>query len=399
MKYIQNDPRTQQALNHWAGSNGCIMATYFFWSAGTLLQKSLEGLLRSILFDIFVSNPSLIQLSLPERSKTLETSTLPSGRFTGFATVDGKVTDLNTWTQTQLLRALGNLSTTPSINQKFCLFIDGLDEYYGEHSTLIQILEEISIGHNFKLCVSSRPWNLFEDALGSDATRKLYIHELTKNDIRNYTVQTLRENPRWREEASKDPRYNLLTEKIAERAQGVFLWVVLVVRSIKEGVINRDSIKLLQHRLRDLPSDLSEFFRHILVSIPPIYHRQTALYFQVTLQARSSLPVLLYSFLDDCLESSEAIPQTCQGSTAMSEADIELRYDMMVRRLNARCKGLLECVKPSQDTMGPKTSGRIDVFETSVSFLHRTVRDFLAVDEFRGTSRLPQSQTALFRYR
>jgi hypothetical protein len=82
-----------------------------------------------------------------------------------------------------------------------------------------------------------------------------------------------------------------------DSAKGVFLWVFLVVRSLLEGLTNADRIVDLQ-RLKDLPTDLNEYFQRILYTVDEMYRQQTVLMFQVTLRAHETLPLMNYWFID-----------------------------------------------------------------------------------------------------
>ena len=60
MNYIQDDSRTMEALQTWAGSSTLIVPVFFFCAAGTTLQKSICGLLRSLIYQILKRDPQLI---------------------------------------------------------------------------------------------------------------------------------------------------------------------------------------------------------------------------------------------------------------------------------------------------------------------------------------------------
>ena len=62
MNYICAEPRTQDALEIWAQPYRLVVPTFFFWSAGSELQKTTVGLLRSLLYQILVHYPQLISL-------------------------------------------------------------------------------------------------------------------------------------------------------------------------------------------------------------------------------------------------------------------------------------------------------------------------------------------------
>jgi hypothetical protein len=53
------------------------------------------------------------------------------------------------------------LSKQNDISTKFCFFVDGLDEYEGDHRDIIQIMDVLSASTKMKICVSSRPWSIF----------------------------------------------------------------------------------------------------------------------------------------------------------------------------------------------------------------------------------------------
>lgn len=64
MKYLVNDARTEGCLRQWAGDRSLMIASYFFWINGNDLQRSQEGLLRSVLFDILRGWPDILDTVL-----------------------------------------------------------------------------------------------------------------------------------------------------------------------------------------------------------------------------------------------------------------------------------------------------------------------------------------------
>ncbi|KAK3995265.1 hypothetical protein QBC44DRAFT_234235 [Cladorrhinum sp. PSN332] len=388
MKFLGDSPEVQTALQHWAGDKKCVFVSCYFWLAGSPLQKSLEGLLKTLLFDIFVQNPRLIPLAVPDRWEDLMKTGSKPVRTS--STAGDKAPNFRDWTVSEMLSVLRNLSVVEDIDARFCLFIDGLDEYNGDHRDLVQNIKAMSIGPNFKLCVSSRPWIVFEDTLGLDTTKKLYIHELTGGDIRRYAEDKFNENIQWKRKASTDVRYSKLIEDIIDKAKGVFLWVVLVVQSLGEGISNGDSVYLLEKRLHELPSELEPFFRHILDSVPHRYHKHMALYFQVTLEALKPVSLLHYSFLDEYLESDDNFILLDGHVDVLGDPDLHARHTVMQRRLNARCKGLLlaDGRDPDGHLLHDSEYDRYREYSYwpdswTAGFLHRTVHDFLRTEEMQ----------------
>jgi hypothetical protein len=73
---------------------------------------------------------------------------------------------------------------------KFCLFIDGLDEYEGNANDMIDLIRLLMALPNLKLCLSSRAWNEFEQEFGKDCTQKPYMHDFNSYDISAYVHDT-----------------------------------------------------------------------------------------------------------------------------------------------------------------------------------------------------------------
>lgn len=141
MKFIQQADQTQQYLEQWAHPLPCIRASFYFWNPGTSMQKSQLGLLQCLLYEILSQRPDLIGKILPPRWTSI-------GR-------DGS-SDF-AWSISELLDALKYL-TEVDLRIKFCFFIDGLDEFDGDHVTLIRILLRFTKSPNLKILASSRPW-------------------------------------------------------------------------------------------------------------------------------------------------------------------------------------------------------------------------------------------------
>lgn len=60
MRFICQDPCTTEALHNWAAGKELLMPVFFFWAAGTKLQQSVEGFLRSIIVQLLDKHRSLI---------------------------------------------------------------------------------------------------------------------------------------------------------------------------------------------------------------------------------------------------------------------------------------------------------------------------------------------------
>lgn len=373
MKFLASNGRTVDGLKQWAAGKQIKVAGFFFWHAGSALQKSQEGLLRSLLFEILRQCPDLEPKVTELRSKARQ-----------LHHDLGHLDDGGPWTCDELLFVCCHIGTYAK-DAKFMLFIDGLDEYEEDHmaaSDLIETVKRLGCAPNIKLCVSSRPWGVFLDAFGHDDRLTLKLEDLTRNDIRHYITDKFNENRQYRRLKVLDPTYTALVEEVCKRAQGVFLWVYLAVRNLLDGVANADSASFLHTRLDSFPPELEDFFQHMIDTIPMEYRAQTARIFDIAKLAPEPQSMIAYSFVHEVEENPRLIHQMEIGS--MEDAEVRRREDQVKRQLYARCMGLLEVTSDEQHQKL--------YYQLKVDFLHRTVSEFLHRQSSGLTSLLGPSQ-------
>lgn len=80
---------------------------------------------------------------------------------------------------------------------------------------------------NLKLCVASRPWNVFEMAFGQDATNKIYMQDLNATDIKKYVKDNLEEHPKFQILRMDNKEAQELVLEIVEKANGFFYGYIL----------------------------------------------------------------------------------------------------------------------------------------------------------------------------
>jgi hypothetical protein len=285
----------------------------------------------------------------------------------------GDITSDYQWTLKDLLAVFARLSDHSLNPVMMCFFIDGLDEYDGIHSDVVQLFQKFSASDNIKICLSSRPWNVIQNAFGEGRNPKLMLQDLTREDINIYVKDKLAEDYRFQALADADQRYHQLIEEIVTKAQGVFLWVVLVTQSLLNGLTDDNSITDMQRRLEHLPSDLERFFQHILDGIEEVYKPQTAQIFEMATIAKTPLSVYLLQYLEQ--ESLDPHYAVKAQRTYLSEAKMIQVKKRLTKYLNARCKGLLEIHYDEYGTFS---------FSYKIEFLHRTVKDYLESQDMKA---------------
>ncbi|KAI1493572.1 hypothetical protein F5X96DRAFT_687408 [Biscogniauxia mediterranea] len=227
------------------------------------------------------------------------------------------------------------------LETKFCFLIDELDKFEEanrDHADLFRTLRSLQVSPDVKICLSSRPWTIFYDEFGHSPDRQLQLQDWTKDDIVQYVQDKFNDHKQFRKLKETDRDYEDLITQVSERAQGVFLWVYLVVKSLLEGFTYNDSAKALQGRLLGFPEDLYNFFRHMIDSIPKAYQVQAARTFKIATAAEE--PELLYVFLDAAVENE--LPSIFAWNSALPEKEVIDCQNRMRRQLDARSKGLLD---------------------------------------------------------
>lgn len=319
MNLLCQDSRTEAALRIWSGTNKVFMPNFFFWGPGSQLQKSLAGLLRSLIYQIMESFPDLMPV--------LATSMDPSQH--GFH-------QLPTWTEQRLRATLQVLLSAGLEQYRLCIFIDGLDEFQGNHATLLDLIRNLREVTQVKFCLSSRPYPAFRNELGSSPMLKL--QDLTEPDIRRYVSDKLEGVPLKASQAAYSSfKIEGAIDTIVSKAEGVFLWVNLAVRDQLEGIRNGDDVEQLQERLQILPTEIEEVYGHMLQGIDKVYRKEVARYIRSALGTEE-----VWSFCEFALAQHKRIDDILLLSPDISISDVYQHCKLVRGRIDATCKGLLE---------------------------------------------------------
>ncbi|KAI1328220.1 hypothetical protein F5Y16DRAFT_398627 [Xylariaceae sp. FL0255] len=373
MKAIWKHPSTRKHLTYWADGKELVMAKFFFWKPGTDLQRTIKGLIRGLLYSFLSSCPGLIPVAFPKHWDMIN-----HGRGVHLDNEDYS-------------KAFNRLISDHSISSRhrFALFIDGLDEFEGNHADLIRILRKW-INHNkdVKLCVSSRDWAIFTDSFGGCPS--LRLHELTSADIKVFVRNKLSDmNPGdlTGTEREHSKTFDILESLICERADGIFLWVKLIVYQIKEGLSNGDQLKDLTNIIRSLPTELELMFEQLLGMIPA-RNRKLAVTLMSVASACSVMPLYEYSLLHASFIEEYVCDKCSESMTASKQIEFQETTDRVKRarkRVYGVCKGLLELRPPFRNHLQPdlQSSEMKQLFGDQVSLTHRSILEFIQGDVFR----------------
>ena len=359
MKFLFQHSRTRSKLSEWALQKKLVLVDCFFWSSGDHLQRSLEGLYRSILFEVLKQCPELIPEVFPDQWARSSTH-CDTGERRSFRLSEIKA-------------AFNLLIQKPNYtSHRFCFFLDGVDEYEGDsvqHWELARDIATWASSEDVKICVSSRPHVEFMETFSSDTGHRIRLHQLTAPDIRHYAESMFEKDANF---ARVSHTYLELVDEIVENADGVFLWAVLVVRSLLDAVGHHASLAVLRTRLKTMPRDLGALFETLLGRINPSDRMRADKMFLLTVFAwgvakSSGANALIYTWLDDL---EDPIFPFSSPVRDYHDEEVKRRHDELRAQLDGVSRGLLE-LRPAKDS-----SNTSAFYEYTVQFFHRTVRAY-----------------------
>lgn len=325
---------------------------FFFDSRGNNeIQVSARGLFRSLLCQFLQQDRRLLGSFLPLYRRKIN--------------MHGSEWD---W-HTQELKDF--LVSTCFAQRKGPLFliIDALDECdeqdLEEVTEFLRDLIQLSPPEllTIKICLSARyhPVIYVEDGL------KINIDKHNSSDILLYIERWLKPN-------DATPGLRRLATEVVARASGIFLWVVLVVKTLVKARDEGETMHRMLQIVQDLPKQLDDLIRQLLKHITDD-HRKDAL--RIMQWVCFSRRVLSTTELRFALEVSRASNFKSHQQLVSSPTCIS-SDDQMEKLIRSRTKGLVETKPFDASFQGPQGGpvSNIDHVQT-VHFIHGSVKEFL----------------------
>ncbi|KAJ9427265.1 hypothetical protein QL093DRAFT_2573607 [Fusarium oxysporum] len=385
VRYLSQHPVALYHLRRWGGKKRVNTAGFFFWTSGSRQQRSQTGLLRYLLHQLLSSDPELIEKAFPDLWSRLRQMTTKE-----------RVNFALEWTVQDLQAAFHSLLDAALHSVNICLFIDGLDEFDGDHAQIINFFKDLTSrydGKSLKLCLSSRPWDVFEKAFETSVPNTK-LQDLSYDDMYRYATDTLKANDQIRRLMKQNPESTrLLVTTVVEQANGVFLWVRLAVERMLVTFQKNSKFEVLETTLKELPTDLDDLFEKLLFKDQTSSEiMQTATLFQlmhareivadfIKDESSNSLTVWELAF---ALFKEDDVMALDREVVEASDEEIQRRCGTTVQYIQARFARLLNVhvAKPMGNMRVPKFQDRhasvASLITTSkVIYIHRTVRDWL----------------------
>jgi hypothetical protein len=369
MKFLTREKRTADALKAWAAGKQLVFASFFFWSSGLRLQRSIEGLYRGLLWETFKACPELMPTVFPRMWDYGSDYLMAS-----MSDIEFPISEI----EEAFVRITSASSNLPC--HRICFFIDGLDEFEGDHWKLAKLLKEWTSSPNVKICVSSRPYSDFENSFITGPERCLHLHELTYQDMIQVAKAELESDQRLSRLSRGDHDYMLLIKSAVKKSNGVFLWLRLATRHLLRGIGNQYSVSQLAEILQSMPEDVYDMFQTML---DKLLARPDCVRVAITLLCLSDPTppksyhqyVMYFSAMDDVLDGAIEMDDLVHGPLGerYSHDQMEQRISTTEARLRGRCEDFID-IHDTRNSTIPSPLRRY------IEFMHRDLRDFLVQD-------------------
>ncbi|KAI1086945.1 hypothetical protein F5B19DRAFT_477271 [Rostrohypoxylon terebratum] len=339
-----------------------VVVSHFFNSRGNPTEKTFVGFLRSILFQLIRADIRFFQRLQPEWEilrKQIVGDDLEPSPIQDFPQHVFTVKIL----EEMILSAVLDMPT----ENKVLVLVDGLDECEDGSTSLRSIadfLNRIASSDGTRLiqicfsCRSLEPYS-FNQLAGS-----FNLQERNRPDIVKFIDDHWQSMPSI---SNYDNEITSLKSSILSRADGVFLWVRLVLERIQKALATGATVSEIK-AIIDTPNQLHGLFSTLISRIEPSFLSESRMMLSIILAAERPLSLREFRHVVVLNDRSFETQEELNGSSAFIQSD-----EIMKRRILSRCGGLVEI-----KTTGDMSRIDADIAENnSIQFIHQSVKEFL----------------------
>ena len=311
MKFLLHHSKVEAALGLGEEHRDWKIAGVFFTDRLSHMERSWRCILASMLLQLVLDTKEL-QEELMQFSVD-KNSVLDRGVSTDQMT--------HQWDTQALQKALMFCKSQQSIHFTICYFMDALDEMNQEetsHRDAIKFITQLGgrtagtgLG-TFKICAASRPDNDISEIPSSYNGFKM--QDWTRSDIRKYifdnlSSHTLLEISTSSDDCSASTRLGDLVRRTADKSQGVFLWVRLIVEEMRDALTNGNALDIedLDAILERTPDDIKKFFANMLSRVPHRSRKDALILFECVVSALQPLTLLDFWLIQEARQEKYSL--------------------------------------------------------------------------------------------
>ncbi|KAI0380994.1 hypothetical protein F5Y04DRAFT_89449 [Hypomontagnella monticulosa] len=380
MKHIWRSEKVKQQLfEGWASEGDLHMACFFMFEGGNRIQKSYEGFLRSVLYQILSARRDLIRIAF---ASFFDAPWPPPVLFTS-------ISNLN--------QAFYSIFAHMSDTLRLFVFIDGLDEYrimerkdhyeprefdvtyddkdtgdetWGQskwamdsHAEIAKLVGSMANKDNIKFVVTSRELPVFEEAFAEFPRIKLQEH--TERSITQYVAGRLED------EAPGLPDSKNLCREVAQKSRGDILWARLAI-----DMVVGCSLRTLRSTLDSLPTHLGGpdgLYMRMMENLSMEEQQSASRIFHLVLRAQQPPSLITLAFAEEghLHPASSELRIAHDNEHPYNNVSVQKLSDQMQRRLYTCCAGLLVA------ETGPSTNSNTVETGQRVVFVHQTAKEWV----------------------
>ena len=349
-----------------------VIIAHFFSNSGTIPQRSFESLLKHLLERLLEQETELFETIVELVRELAEQYQCNAESF-----------QLQ-WSVASLKNALLELVANGRPNMKVLLIVDALDECDGVpiRDCLAYFQQLTSPKHQVgvKVCFSSRhfPEELITGPLANNG---FVLEQKNSRDISNFVndnisfIGVLGDNVAHRHE---------IKSEILRKADGIFLWVKIVLQELESSHDNGATFAELKSSLVELPDKLHGLYQSLLAKIGDGFLEETNTMLALILSAQRPLTLSEFRM---AIAFSRGL--SFESQSAMQKSQDIVQSDMtMKKRIRSRTGGILEVAAGN---------GKGACYSTKevVQVIHQSVKDFLM--ENVGNTKIMPAQSLMLR--
>lgn len=364
MRFLVESERTMDLLSR--KSSATILVHYFFHELGESAEKSFGGLLHAIVHQIIIGLDDKSQAALSQLRQLVR----PDLRLI--------LTSKAALPEALLMKILQRFLAECRETLRLCLFIDGLDECRGDHRMQLDFLTDwarssLNKKLSIKLCLAGRVEPETSLRLSKEPT--LAIHQFMERDISSYVSAKLGQAWSVMARQSDGTTANFdqsLIDYVVNKAEGVFVWVTIVVSQLVVAIEEDADNDHLHKVLADVPEGLEMLYESVINKIDRKFWHDTINILRIFEETNNLADD---SGVENPLDFSAALQDPASAITCKAVFDADFNKDdaslprnqcaQTRRRLQRSCRGLIEF------------SLTEDYSCVTVTLLHRTVLEYV----------------------